>query len=45
MAAEKIGTDADFWGIILDMNLGDKIKLKILRSGEEIDKEFELKLK
>lgn len=42
---EKIGGDSDFWGIILDMNLGDKIKLKILRSGEEIEKEFELKLK
>jgi len=42
---EKIGSDADFWGIILDMNIGDKIKLKILRKGEEIDKEFDLKVK
>ncbi len=42
---EKIGSDADFWGIIVDMNLGDKIKLKILRNGEESEKEFELKLK
>lgn len=42
---EKIGSDADFWGLILDMNIGDKIKLKILRKGEEIDKEFELKVK
>lgn len=42
---EKIGSDADFWGLILDMNIGDKIKLKILRKGEEIEKEFELKVK
>ncbi|MBZ0204096.1 MAG: trypsin-like peptidase domain-containing protein [Ignavibacteria bacterium] len=42
---EKIGSDSDFWGIITDMNLGDKIKLKILRSGDEIEKEFELKVK
>lgn len=42
---EKITSDADFWGIITDMNIGDKIKLKILRSGQEIEKEFELKTK
>jgi serine protease Do len=42
---EKIGTDSDFWGIITDMNIGDKITLKILRSGSEIEKEFELKVK
>lgn len=42
---EKIASDSDFWGIILDMNIGDKIKLKILRKGEEIEKEFELKVK
>ena len=42
---EKIGSDADFWGLILDMNIGDKIKLKILRKGEEIEKTFELKVK
>ncbi len=42
---EKIGSDADFWGIIVDMNVGDKIKLKILRQGEESEKEFELKVK
>ena len=42
---EKIASDADFWGLILDMNIGDKIKLKILRKGDEIDKEFELKVK
>ncbi len=42
---EKIGSDADFWGIITDMNIGDKITLKILRSGSEIEKEFKLKVK
>lgn len=42
---EKIGGDSDFWGIITDMNIGDKIKLKILRKGEESEKEFELKVK
>ena len=42
---EKIGSDADFWGIVLDMNIGEKIKLKILRKGDEIEKEFELKVK
>ncbi len=42
---EKIGSDSDFWGIITDMNLGDKIKLKILRTGTESEKEFELKVK
>lgn len=42
---EKISTDADFWGIITDMNIGDKIKLKILRAGSEIEKEFELTTK
>lgn len=42
---EKITSDADFWGIITDMNIGDKIKLKILRAGNEIEKEFELRTK
>jgi serine protease Do len=42
---EKAAADSDFWGIITDMNIGDKIKLKILRNGEEIEKEFELKVK
>lgn len=42
---EKIGSDSDFWGIITDMNIGDKIKLKILRTGAESEKEFELKVK
>lgn len=42
---EKIGSDSDFWGIITDVNLGEKIKLKILRAGTELEKEFELKVK
>ena len=42
---EKLGSDADFWGIITDMNLGDKINLKILRNGNETENDFELKLK
>jgi serine protease Do len=42
---EKISSDADFWGIITEMNIGDKIKLKILRAGEEIEKELELTVK
>ncbi len=42
---EKIGSDSDFWGIITDMNIGDKIKLKILRAGEESEKTLELKVK
>ncbi|MEO8513307.1 MAG: trypsin-like peptidase domain-containing protein [Ignavibacteria bacterium] len=42
---EKIGSDGDFWGIITDSNIGDKIMLKILRAGEETEKEFELKVK
>jgi serine protease Do len=42
---EKASSDADFWGIIADLNIGDKIKLEILRSGDELKKEFELKVK
>lgn len=42
---EKSSSDADFWGIIADMNIGDKITLVILRSGDEIKKDFELRVK
>jgi serine protease Do len=42
---EKINTDYDFWGIITDTRVGDKLTLKILRNGDEIEKEFELKTK
>lgn len=45
MNGEKISSDADFWGLILDMNIGEKVKLRILRSGKEIDAEFDLKVK
>jgi serine protease Do len=42
---EKISSDSDFWGLITEMNTGDKLKLTILRKGDEIEKEFELKVK
>ncbi|MCI0450561.1 MAG: trypsin-like peptidase domain-containing protein [Chlorobi bacterium] len=42
---EKVSSDSDFWGLITEMNIGDKLKLSILRSGDEIEKEFELKVK
>lgn len=45
MNGEKLMSDADFWGIIMDMNIGDKVKLKVLRAGEEIEKELELTTK
>ncbi|RPI13381.1 MAG: PDZ domain-containing protein [Ignavibacteriae bacterium] len=42
---EAVNSDIDFWGIITDQNIGDKITLKIIRGGEEIEKSFELKTK
>jgi serine protease Do len=42
---ENINSDYDFWGIITDTKVGDEIKLKILRNGDEIEKEFKLKTK
>ena len=42
---EKISSDSDFWGIITEMNVGDKAKLKILRNGEELEKEIEVRTK
>lgn len=42
---EKIASDADFWGVITEMNIGDKINLTILRGGNEIQKTLELKTK
>ncbi len=42
---EKVNSDSDFWGMITDMNVGDKIKMKILRGSEEIEKELEIKVK
>ncbi len=42
---EKVNSDSDFWGLITELNPGDKVKLKILRSGDEIEKEIEIKVK
>lgn len=42
---EKISSDSDFWGYIIDLNPGDKVKAKILRSGEVLEKEFEIRTK
>jgi serine protease Do len=42
---EKITSDSDFWGYLIDLNPGEKVKAKILRNGDEIEKEFELKTK
>lgn len=42
---EKVNSDFDFWGIITDLNIGDKISLKILRAGDEKTKELVLKTK
>ena len=42
MNGQKVNSDVDFWGIITDMDIGDMIKLKILRNGDETEKEFKL---
>lgn len=42
MNGQKVSTDVDFWGIITDLDIGDLIKLKILRNGDEIEKDFRL---
>ena len=42
MNGQKVASDVDFWGIITDMDIGDMIKLKILRNGDEIEKDFKL---
>lgn len=42
---EKLMIDADFWGILLDMNIGEKVKLKVLRAGSETEKEMEITTK
>jgi S1-C subfamily serine protease len=42
---EKVGGDYDFWGIITESKIGDKIRLGMLRGGDEIEKEFELRVK
>lgn len=42
---EPIADDFDFWGIITDKNIGDKLKFNVIRSGNDIEKEFELQTK
>jgi serine protease Do len=42
---EAVNSDIDFWGIITDLNIGDDIKIKILRGRDEIEKSFELRTK
>jgi serine protease Do len=40
---ENVNSEADFWGIVVEKRVGDKLKLTILRSGSEIEKEIEIK--
>jgi serine protease Do len=40
-----VASDNDFWGIITDLNIGDEVKVKLIRSGDEVEKEFVLKTK
>jgi serine protease Do len=42
---EAVNGEEDFWGIITDMNIGDKVSVTILRSGNETEKSFTLKVK
>jgi serine protease Do len=42
---EAVNGAEDFWGIITDMNIGDNVKVKLIRHGEDIEKDFELKTK
>jgi serine protease Do len=42
---QAVNSDADFWGIITDMNVGDKVDVKFLRDGDEMEKDFTLKTK
>lgn len=39
---EKVSNEIDFWGIVAEHRIGDKLKLKLLRAGEEVEKEIEL---
>ncbi len=43
--SEKITSDGDFWSYITGLSPGDKITLKILRDGSEIEKELVLRTK
>lgn len=40
---ENVNSEADFWGIVVEKKVGDKLKLTILRSGSEIEKEIQIK--
>lgn len=42
---ETVNSEEDFWGIITEKNIGDKISVKILRGGDESEKSFTLKVK
>jgi len=42
---QAVSSDVDFWGIITDMNVGDEVKVKLIRDGDELEKDFELKTK
>jgi serine protease Do len=43
--SEAVNAEEDFWGVITDANIGDKITVKILRNGDEMEKSFTLKVK
>jgi serine protease DegQ len=42
---QSVSSDVDFWGIIADMTVGDEVKVKLIRDGDEIEKDFTLKTK
>lgn len=42
---QSVSSDVDFWGIIADMTVGDEVKVKLIRDGDEIEKTFTLKTK
>jgi serine protease Do len=42
---QTVASDNDFWGIITDLNIGDDVKVKLIRDGDEVEKEFVLKTK
>jgi len=42
---ENVNSEADFWGIVVEKKVGEKLRLTILRDGKEIEKEIEIKSK
>ncbi|MGA2669728.1 MAG: trypsin-like peptidase domain-containing protein [Ignavibacteria bacterium] len=42
---QSVSSDVDFWGIIADMTVGDEVKVKLIRDGDEMEKDFTLKTK